>query len=69
MVLFVIDIFSNTVLSLLPKTAGGAGKTPDEIIKIKCKEILAKLPKSFDIDMVKKTHKVDYNESMNTVLQ
>jgi len=35
----------NTVLSLLPRSVGGAGATPDEIIKIKCKEILQKLPK------------------------
>ena len=69
MVIYNNLIFSNTVLSLLPRTAGGAGKTPDEIIKLKCKEILAKLPKSFDIDLVKKTHKVEYTESMNTVLQ
>jgi len=29
----------------LPRSIGGAGATPDEIIKIKCKEILQKLPK------------------------
>ena len=53
----------------MPRTAGGAGKTPDEIIKLKCKEILAKLPKSFDIDLVKKTHKVENTESIITVPQ
>lgn len=49
--------------------AGTSGKSTDEIIKDKIKELLDKLPPLFDVEKASLKHPVSYEESMNTVLQ
>jgi len=58
-----------TALSLQPRSAGSGGQSGDQIMKEKCANILAKLPKPFDFEDAVKRHPVMYEESMNTVLQ
>lgn len=58
-----------TALSLMPRKAGGAGKSQEEMLQDIAKGILEKLPLNFDIDAAAKKHPIMYNESMNTVLQ
>lgn len=58
-----------TALSLMPRKAGGAGKSQEEVLQESAKAILDKLPKDFDIDAASKKHPILYEESMNTVLQ
>ena len=58
-----------TALSLMPRKAGGAGKSQEEILQDIANNILQKLPKNFDVDEAAKKHPIMYNESMNTVLQ
>jgi len=58
-----------TALSLMPRKAGGAGKSQEEILNDIANNILQKLPKNFDVDEAAKKHPIMYNESMNTVLQ
>lgn len=48
--------------------AGTSGKSTEEIIKDKLKEILDKLPPLFDVEKASIKHPVSYEESMNTVL-
>jgi len=50
-------------------TSGGKGKSQDEILKTLSSELLAKLPKNFDIEYAAKKHPICYEDSMNTVLQ
>jgi len=56
-----------TILSLLPRTQGGAGQSAEDVIKQKCREMLDTLPRCFDIDMVAKKFPIIYAQSMNTV--
>lgn len=63
------ELICDTVLSMLPRSTGGSGKSSEEIIKEKCKLMLEKLPKNYDTDLASKKHPVIYEESMNTVLQ
>ena len=56
------------MLSLLPRSSGGSGKSTEDIIKDKIKQILDKLPPEFNIEKANLTHPVSYKESMNTVL-
>ena len=58
-----------TALSLMPRQAGAAGKSQEEVLQESAKAILDKLPKDFDIDAASKKHPILYEESMNTVLQ
>jgi hypothetical protein len=53
---------------LLPRTASGTGKSTEEIIKEKLKQLQDKLPPLFNIEKANLMHPVSYNESMNTVL-
>ncbi len=53
----------------MPRKAGGAGKSQEEILQDIAKSILEKLPPNFDVDEAAKRHPIMYNESMNTVLQ
>eukprot|EP00929_Paragymnodinium_shiwhaense_P038462 TRINITY_DN20312_c0_g2_i4.p1 TRINITY_DN20312_c0_g2~~TRINITY_DN20312_c0_g2_i4.p1 ORF type:complete len:4213 (-),score=1296.02 TRINITY_DN20312_c0_g2_i4:279-12917(-) len=58
-----------TACSLQPKTAGGAdAKSPDAIMAETSADFLEKLPKPFDTEACQVKYPVDYNESMNTVL-
>jgi dynein heavy chain len=63
------NFITGTVLSLLPRSVGGGGASSEEVIKDKCRMILQKLAKEFDVEAAAKKHPVKYNESMNTVLQ
>ena len=53
----------------MPRKAGGAGKSQEEILQDMAKNILDKLPANFDVDEASKKHPIMYNESLNTVLQ
>jgi dynein heavy chain len=53
----------------MPRKAGGAGKSQEEMLQDIAKNILEKLPPNFDVDEASKKHPIMYNESMNTVLQ
>lgn len=57
-----------TALSLMPRKAGAAGKSQEEMLQEIAKGILDKLPPNFDIDEAAKKHPIKYEESMNTVL-
>jgi dynein heavy chain len=59
----------DTVLSLMPRQAGGTGKSQDEILQESANGILEKIPPNFDIEYVSKKHPITPEESMNTVLQ
>jgi len=53
----------------MPRKAGGAVKSQEEMLQDIAKNILEKLPPNFDVDEASKKHPIMYNESMNTVLQ
>ncbi|XP_016078231.1 PREDICTED: dynein heavy chain 3, axonemal [Miniopterus natalensis] len=57
------------VLLTLPRQSGGSGKSPQEVIEELTHDILSKLPKDFDMEVVMKLYPVVYEESMNTVLR
>jgi len=57
------------VLSLMPRVSGGAGKSQEEELQDRAKEILQKVPDEFDIVDVARKHPIKKDESMNTVLQ
>ncbi|XP_070269812.1 dynein axonemal heavy chain 3 [Myotis yumanensis] len=57
------------VLLTLPRQAGASGKSPQEVIEELTQDILCKLPKDFDLEVVMKLYPVVYEESMNTVLR
>lgn len=58
-----------TALSLMPRKAGSAGKSQEEMLQEIAKGVLDKLPPNYDIDEAAKKHPIKYEESMNTVLQ
>ncbi|KAM3134228.1 hypothetical protein pb186bvf_013648 [Paramecium bursaria] len=60
---------TSTILSLLPRSVGGAGASAEDLIKEKCQVILKKLPQPFNIEEAQLKHPVQYTQSMNTVLQ
>ena len=47
---------------------GGSGKSQDEVVAEVAEDMLAKLPKQFDIEQAKLKYPVVWSESMNTVL-
>jgi len=58
-----------TANSLMPRTGGGEGmKSNDEILSETSAKYLADVPQPFDTEDVEAKYPVDYNESMNTVL-
>jgi len=58
-----------TACSLQPTTGGGeGGRSSDTILSEGSAKFLAELPKPFDTEAVTAKYPVDYNESMNTVL-
>jgi len=61
------ELFSSILLTL-PRSASGAGKSPNEIVDELCESILASVPEMFDVEGVGKKYPVLYDESMNTVL-
>jgi len=58
-----------TANSLMPKTGGGeGGRSKDTILAEATEKFLGELKKPFDTEYVEANYPVDYNESMNTVL-
>ena len=57
-----------TILSLQPATAGGGGRSPEDIVDELAEDILNKVPEAFDIEAAQAKYPVTYEESMNTVL-
>ncbi|MGH0118801.1 UNVERIFIED_CONTAM: hypothetical protein FKN15_062263 [Acipenser sinensis] len=57
------------VLLTLPRQSGGGGKSSQEVVDNLAADILSKLPKDFNLEMVIKKYPVVYEESMNTVLR
>lgn len=49
-------------------SAGGAEKSPDEIVLEVAADILAKLPKNYDRETAMEKYPTSYTQSMNTVL-
>ena len=57
-----------TCLTLLPRTAGGTDKTPEQLMTEIAVSIFKRMPPIFDIEEVTKNYPMQYEESMNTVL-
>jgi len=57
-----------TALIVQPRVTGAAGKSQEQVLNDSCNEILAKLPKNFDLEDAQKRHPITYEQSMNTVL-
>ena len=57
-----------TILSIQPRAAAGAGKTREEIVQELSVGIQKRTPKEFDLEYVGKNYPTEYTESMNTVL-
>jgi len=59
-----------TALSLQGEAASsGDGKSQDDILREIATDLLAKIPKNFDIEAASKKHPIKYEDSLNTVLQ
>jgi dynein heavy chain len=59
----------DVLLSLQPRTGGGGGgKSRDDIVADRAKDIQGKLAPNFDIESISMKYPVLYEESMNTVL-
>jgi len=56
------------MLSLQPRTAGGTGKSREELIGDKAKDIKSRVMLPYDIGSIQMNYPVRYDESMNTVL-
>nr|KAG5713479.1 hypothetical protein BaRGS_025027 [Batillaria attramentaria] len=59
----------DSILLTLPRQTGGGGKSSGQVIQELADDILGKLPKNYDMEMVMKKYPVLYEESMNTVLR
>jgi dynein heavy chain len=57
------------ILGLQPRTGAGAGKSREDIIDELAVNISQRVEGPYDMEPVMKMYPVDYNESMNTVLQ
>ncbi|KAK6993742.1 dynein heavy chain 3 axonemal, partial [Biomphalaria glabrata] len=60
-------LFESIVLTLPRQTSGG-GKSSQEMIKELAQDILQKIPQKFNLEEIQVKYKVNYMESMNTVL-
>jgi len=49
------------ILGLLPRIAASGGVSTEDIIKVKCSEMLEKLPREFDIEAVSKKLPIRYD--------
>lgn len=49
-----------TALVVQPRVTGAAGKTQEQVLNESCKEILAKLPKNFNLEEAQKHHPITY---------
>ena len=62
------NLLLSTCLSLLPRTSGGADKTPEQIMTEIAVSIFKRMPALFDLEETMKNYPMQYEESMNTVL-
>lgn len=58
-----------TLVMMQPRSTTGVGKSPDEMVGDYAKDVLSRFPKALPLAEVLERYPVDYNESMNTVLQ
>jgi len=58
----------DVLLSLQPRTGGGGGRSRDDIVADRAKDIQGRLAPNFDIESIGMAYPVVYHESMNTVL-
>jgi dynein heavy chain, axonemal len=58
----------DVLVSLQPRTGGGAGQSREDIIADRARDIQKKMPGFFDIEAIGMAYPVLYTESMNTVL-
>lgn len=56
-----LQLFEN-ILMTLPRQAGGGGKSTSDVIKDLAADILSKLPKSFDMEQVRRNFYTLNNE-------
>merc|ERR1711916_76271 len=61
------DMF-DTLVSMAPRAAAGAGKAREEVIDEMAADIFERLPTPFDVEAINMMYPVLYEESMNTVL-
>ena len=62
------NLLLDTVLSLQPRSSGGAGKSWDDELAEVSADIEARLPPAYDIELALIQFPVRYDEAMNTVL-
>ena len=58
----------DVLLSLQPRTGGGGGRSRDDIVADRAKDMQQRLAPNFDIEAIGMKYPVLYEESMNTVL-
>jgi len=58
----------STILTLLPRSSSGAGRTREEVLNEACDSILKRIPTEWELESVQKRYPTLYAESMNTVL-
>jgi len=64
-----VNLMLTTVLVTQSSSGGGgAGKSSEDVITDMARDILAKLPPNYDMEVVQKRYPVMYSESMNTVV-
>ncbi|XP_025834065.1 dynein heavy chain 7, axonemal-like, partial [Agrilus planipennis] len=61
-------LFTSTLLTQDSTSSESAAKSPEDVIYDVSTDILAKLPKNFDIDEAMRKYPTIYHQSMNTVL-
>ena len=59
----------SSALALLPRDTTTAQSSTDQKVIDKCEALLARLPESFDLPSVEAAYPIQYDDSMNTVLQ
>merc|ERR1712159_15242 len=63
------QLLFDSVLITLPRDAGGAGASPQEMIEQMSADLRVKIPPMFDTYTISKKFPIVYEESMNTVLK
>lgn len=58
-----------TILALQPRTSGGVGMSREDMIDSLALDISQRVPGPYDLEPIRKTYPVLYEESMNTVLE